>query len=159
MDSRVPVAAQLMAAFQEHRVPVLGVETVPAEKVNRYGIVEAELGEAGELRVRGLTEKPLPGETPSTLAIAGRYVLTPEVFKALRETEPGKNEEVQLTDALAGLLATVPMIALPIHGRRYDIGNKTDYLNTILAFASKKEEFAEILESFCEAFASGSQRR
>jgi UTP--glucose-1-phosphate uridylyltransferase len=148
IDAPVPVTRQLMDAFEEHRGPVLAVEDVPAEKVGRYGLVEGTPLGPGRIRVKKLVEKPLPGETDSTLAIAGRYVLTPEVFEALRATRPGRNEEIQLTDALAGMLDDVPMVALSIEGRRFDIGNKLDYLSTVLAFALKREEFAGVIRSF-----------
>jgi len=148
IDAPVPVTRQLMDAYEEHQAPVLAVEEVPAEKVSRYGIVEGTSLGPGRLRVRRLVEKPLPGETDSTLAIAGRYILTPEVFEALRATGPGRNNEIQLTDALAGMLEDGPMVAVSIEGRRFDIGNKLDYLNTILAFALKREEFAGVIKSF-----------
>ena len=148
MDAPVPVTRQLMDAYEEHRTPVVAVEDVPAEKVSRYGIVEGTPLGPGKLQVTRLVEKPLPGETDSTLAIAGRYVLTPEVFDALRATRPGRNNEIQLTDALAGMLEQGPMVAVSIEGRRFDIGNKLDYLNTVLAFALKREEFAGVIRSF-----------
>ena len=148
IDAPVPVTRKLMDAYEEHRAPVVAVEDVPAEKVSRYGIVEGTPLGPGTLRVNRLVEKPLQGETDSTLAIAGRYVLTPEVFDALRATRPGRNNEIQLTDALAGMLEQGPMVAVSIEGRRFDIGNKLDYLNTVLAFALKREEFAGVIRSF-----------
>jgi len=148
MDSPVPVTRQLMEAFDEHQAPVLAVENVPAEKVGRYGIVEGTPLSPGKLRVRRLVEKPSPGETDSTLAIAGRYVLTPEVFEALRQTKPGKNDEIQLTDALASMLEQGSMVAVSIEGRRFDIGNKADYLRTVLSFALERDDFSGVLQSF-----------
>ncbi len=159
IDAPVPVTRQLMDAYEEHQAPVLAVEEVPAEKVSRYGIVEGTSLGPGRLRVRRLVEKPLPGETDSTLAIAGRYILTPEVFEALRATGPGRNNEIQLTDALAGMLEDGPMVAVSIEGRRFDIGNKLDYLNTVLAFALKREEFAGVIESFVASLAAGKDDR
>ncbi len=148
IDAPVPVIRQLIQAYEEQPAPVLAVEDVPATKVGRYGIVEGTPLGDGRIRVDRLIEKPRPGETASTLAIAGRYVLTPEVFAALERAKPGRNDEIQLTDALAGMLPQSPMIAVPIQGRRYDIGDKLDYLSTILAFALKREEFAGTLRSF-----------
>jgi len=148
MDAPVPVTRQLMDVYEEHRGPVLAVEDVPAAKAGRYGIVEGTPLGPGEFQVSRLVEKPLPGETDSTLAIAGRYVLTPEVFEALQATGPGRNNELQLTDALASMVGQLPMVAVSIHGRRFDIGNKLDYLSTVLAFALKREEFAPVVESF-----------
>lgn len=148
MDAPVPVTRQLMDAFEEHGAPVLAVEVVPQEKVGRYGIVEGTPLRPGHCEVERLVEKPLPGETDSTLAIAGRYLLTPEIFDALAKTKPGRNGEVQLTDALASLVHVRPLVALTIQGRRFDIGNKLDYLRTVLAFALKRKEYAEVVESF-----------
>jgi UTP--glucose-1-phosphate uridylyltransferase len=148
IDARVPVTRRLIEAYEEHKAPVVAVDNVPADKVGRYGIVGATpLGDR-LYRVDRLVEKPLPEEAPSTLAVAGRYVLTPDVFGALDSVGPGKNDEIQLTDALASLLERTPIIAVPIDGQRYDIGNKLDYLKTVLAFALKREEFAEPLKAF-----------
>jgi UTP--glucose-1-phosphate uridylyltransferase len=148
IQADVPVTRQLIEAYERHGSPVLAVENVPAEKVSRYGIVEGRPLEGGHLRVERLVEKPEPKETDSTLAIAGRYVLTPDVFDALDATTPGKNNEIQLTDALAGMLADTSMVAVPFEGRRFDIGDKLDYLNTILAFALKRSEFKNVIQSF-----------
>ncbi len=148
IDAPVPVTRRLIEAYEEHHVPVLAVEEVPAEKVERYGIVEGSPLGDGVIRVERLIEKPRPGETASSMAIAGRYVLTPEVFTALESTKPGRNDEIHITDALASMLAQTSMVAIPIRGHRYDIGDKLDYLRTILAFALKREEFAEVVRSF-----------
>jgi UTP--glucose-1-phosphate uridylyltransferase len=151
MAAPMPVTGQLMEAYEEHRGPVLAVETVPIEKASRYGIVEGTPLGPGTHRVRRLVEKPRPGETDSNLAIAGRYVLTPEVFEVLRATKPGRNDEIQLTDALASMLEDTTVVAVSIEGRRFDIGDKLDYLNTVLAFALKREEFAGVIQSFLAA--------
>jgi UTP--glucose-1-phosphate uridylyltransferase len=148
LDGPKPTTRRLMEAHEEHGGPVLAVEDVPPEKVSRYGIVEGARLRPGLFWVHRLIEKPKPGQTDSTLAIAGRYVLTPEVFKALSNTKPGQDGEVQLTDALATMLKRLPIAAVPIKGQRYDIGNKQDYLNTILAFALKRKEYARVLRSF-----------
>jgi UTP--glucose-1-phosphate uridylyltransferase len=159
IDAPVPVTRQLIHAYEEHRAPVLAGEDVPAQKIGRYGIVEGTPLGDGRIRVEKLIEKPRPGETSSTMAIAGRYVLTPEVFDALEIAKPGRNDEIQLTDALAGMLAQTPMVAVPIQGRRYDIGDKLDYLSTILAFALKRDEFAGTIRSFITSLpdASGTE--
>jgi len=151
MDAPVPVTRQLMEAYEEHRSPILAVEDVAAERVGRYGIVEGTPLGPRQLRVERLVEKPLPGETTSTLAIAGRYVLTWEVFEALRATKPGKNDEIQLTDALASMLEQSPIVAVSIEGRRFDIGNKEDYLNTVLSFALERDDFAGVLRAFLDS--------
>jgi UTP--glucose-1-phosphate uridylyltransferase len=148
IDAPVPITRRSIEAYEEHGAPVVAVENVPADKVGRYGIVGATPYGDSLYRVDRLVEEPLPEEAPSTLAVAGRYVLTPNVFGALDTVGPGKNDEIQLTDALASLLERAPIIAFPIEGQRYDIGNKLDYLKTVLAFALKREEFAEPLKAF-----------
>jgi UTP--glucose-1-phosphate uridylyltransferase len=147
VDAPVPAIGQLAEAFEEHGTPVLAVEEVPQEKAQRYGIVEGEPLGGGLHRVQKLVEKPLPEESASTLAIAGRYILTSSVFEALSKTPPGRNGEIQLTDALAGMLGNTSMMAVAIQGRRFDIGNKEDYLRTILAYAGKNEEYREVLRT------------
>jgi len=154
IDAPVPVTRQLIEAYELEPAPILGVETVAAEKVARYGIVEATPLDDRRVRVDRLIEKPLHGETTSTMAIAGRYVLTPAVFEALQDVKPGRNDEIQLTDALARMLATTPMVAVPFEGRRYDIGDKLDYLRTILAFALKRNEFAQTIRSVLTSIAT-----
>jgi len=148
IDASVPVTRQLIHAYEQYRTPVLAVENVPKEKIGRYGIVEGTALPQGRLRVERLVEKPSPGETDSTLAIAGRYILPPEVFGALEATKPGKNNEIQLTDALAGMLLHTSMVAVPIEGRRFDIGDKRDYLHAILAFALARSEFRDVIRSY-----------
>ena len=148
IDAPVPVTRQLIDAYEKHGTSVLAVEDVPAEKVGHYGIVEGKKLDASHISVDRLIEKPTPGETTSTLAIAGRYVLTPDVFQALENTSPGRNDEIQLTDALAAMVQQAPMVAVSFQGRRYDVGDKTDYLKTILALAMKRDEFAATVRSF-----------
>lgn len=151
MDAPVPVTRQLMDVYEEHHTPVLAVEDVRPEQIRRYGIVEGVSLGPREYRIERLVEKPHPGETDSTLAIAGRYILTPEVFDALEATQPGRNDEIQLTDALAGMLGKTSMVAVSVEGRRFDIGNKQDYLRTVLAHALKREEFSEVIEEVLPA--------
>jgi len=134
-----------MEIYEEHKTPVLAVEEVRQEQVGHYGIVEGVPMGTRQFRVHRLVEKPHPGETDSTLAIAGRYILTPDVFEALEATKPGRNDEIQLTDALAAMLGEKSMVAVSIEGRRFDIGNKRDYLRTVLAYALKREEFADVV--------------
>jgi UTP--glucose-1-phosphate uridylyltransferase len=142
VDSVIPATQQLIDMYEQYRQPVIAVEEVPRDKVNRYGIVAVSpLGER-VFRVEGLVEKPSPDEAPSTLAVAGRYVLTPDIFPCIDRTPRGKNNEIQITDALVMLHQSQPMIAVKVEGRRYDIGNKLDYLETIVEFALKRKEFA-----------------
>jgi UTP--glucose-1-phosphate uridylyltransferase len=132
------------------------VQEVPHHEVNRYGIVSPRTISAGLHRVEGLVEKPSPAEAPSNLAVIGRYVLPPEIFPILRKTKPGKNGEIQLTDALLELAKKAPMFALEIQGQRYDAGDKLGFLIATVEFALKNPslgpEFNEYLQNRIRPF-------
>lgn len=127
---------------------VLAVEEVPADKVDRYGILEVEGDADGrEFRVKRIVEKPTIDEAPSCLAAAGRYVLVPEVFEVLATVKPGKNDEIQLTDALQILAEQGRLHAYRFEGKRYDVGNKLDYVLTTLEFALDREDLPGLREA------------
>lgn len=148
IDSVIPVTQQLIDAHEQYGQTVIAVETVPWEKVSRYGIAGGNNLNDRVLQLNELVEKPERDQAPSNLAIAGRYILTPEIFRALEKTPRGKGNEIQLTDALRILLKEEGIIAAILEGKRYDIGNKMDYLKTIVDFALKRKEFAEDFEEF-----------
>jgi UTP--glucose-1-phosphate uridylyltransferase len=148
VDSVIPATQQLLDMYEQYRRPVIAVEEVPLDKVSRYGIVGGKpLGER-VYEITELVEKPSPERAPSNLAVAGRYVLTPEIFACIEKTPRGRNNEIQITDALRLLLKTQPMIACKVDGKRYDIGDKLEYLKTIVDFALKREEFAGPFSEF-----------
>lgn len=142
IDSVIPVTQQLIDSYDQYRQTVIAVETVPWEKVSRYGIVGGVNLSDRTLQLNELIEKPEREKAPSNLAIAGRYILTPEIFKAIEQTARGKGNEIQLTDALRLLMKKENIIATTIEGTRYDIGNKLDYLKTTVDFALRRKEFA-----------------
>jgi UTP--glucose-1-phosphate uridylyltransferase len=148
MKSVIPVTQQLIDTYEQYQCSILGVETVPREKVSRYGILGGIKLSDHIMEVTELVEKPTPDEAPSNFAIAARYILTPEIYKALEETPRGKNNEIQITDALKILMLREKIIAYKFEGKRYDIGNKLDYLKTTIEFALEREEFAEPLMHF-----------
>jgi len=143
VDSVIPVTQQLMDIYDQYQSTVVAVEQVPADKVNRYGIVGGTLLKDTVMELNQLVEKPSVGQAPSDLAIAGRYILTPEIYKALEKTPKGKNNELQLTDALNMLLKSESVYSFTFEGIRYDIGNKLDFLKTTVDFALKRKEFAK----------------
>jgi UTP--glucose-1-phosphate uridylyltransferase len=151
IDSVIPVTQQLIDAFEQYSQTVIAVETVPAENVSRYGIVGGDKLSDRLVRLNQLVEKPDPKSAPSNMAIAGRYVLTPGIFRALEKTPRGKGNEIQLTDALQILLKEEGIIASVIEGKRYDIGNKLDFLKTTVEFALKRREFAADFGEFLRA--------
>lgn len=142
IDSLIPVTQQLIDSYEQYQQTVIAVETVPWEKVSRYGIAGGVNLSDKTIQLNELVEKPEREKAPSNLAIAGRYILTPEIFKAIEQTARGKGNEIQLTDALRLLMKKENIIATVIEGTRYDIGNKLDYLKTTVDFALKRKEFA-----------------
>lgn len=148
IDSVIPVTQQLIDTFEQYRQSIIAVEKVPQEKVSRYGIVGGKLISDKLIQLDEMVEKPDIKKAPSNLAIAGRYILTPEIFPALEKTTRGKGNEIQLTDALRILLKRENMIAQTIEGKRHDIGNKLDFLKTTIEFALKRKEFAGPLREF-----------
>ncbi|WP_020526921.1 UTP--glucose-1-phosphate uridylyltransferase GalU [Flexithrix dorotheae] len=155
IDSVIPVTQQLIDAYDLYKSTILAVETVPEDKVSRYGIVGGEKLSDNIMEVTQFVEKPPVGQAPSNLAIAGRYILTPEIFRALEQTPRGKNNEVQLTDALMLLSKREKVIADTIEGKRYDIGNKLDFLKTTVEFALRRKEFAEPFAEFLKETVKG----
>jgi UTP--glucose-1-phosphate uridylyltransferase len=148
IDSVIPVTQQLIDSYEQYGQTVIAVETVLRENVSRYGIVGGKKLSDKVIRLDQLIEKPTSKQAPSNLAIAGRYILTPEIFRALEKTPRGKGNEIQLTDALQILLKQEGIIATIIEGKRYDIGNKLDFLKTTVEFALKRKEFAKDFEKF-----------
>ncbi len=128
---------QLIAAAKKFGTAVIGLEEVPLEKVERYGIVGGTMLEPGVIKIDTLVEKPSKESAPSRLAVAARYVLTPAVFDCLDQTKPGKGGEIQLTDALSLLVKREPVHGVVLKSKRHDIGNPVDWLKTNLLFASR----------------------
>lgn len=147
-DEARPVTTQMLEIFARFQSPVVALEAVPREKVSRYGIVGGVEVEPGWLRLDQLVEKPSPEDAPSNLAIAGRYVFTEEIYTHIDRTPPGKNNEIQLTDAMASLLRERAMYGLRFDGKRHDIGNKLDFIKTNIEFGLKRPDIAPGLAAF-----------
>lgn len=148
VDSVIPVTQQLIDIYNQYRQTVIGVELVPDDKVSRYGIVGGKKISNSIYQLTELVEKPAVGKSPSNMAIAGRYILTPEIFKAINKTPRGKNNEIQLTDAMRILLGRESIYSYTIEGKRYDIGNKLDYMKTTVEFGLRRNEFKEPFYEF-----------
>ncbi len=145
IDAPTPCTKQLLEVFAHERCSVIAVERVPRDKVGSYGVIEVASSRGQLHEVGDLVEKPEVTKAPSDLAITGRYILTPAVFACLERTGPGKHGEVQLTDALRLLLKRERILALEFRGRRYDIGDKLDWLKATVELALKREEFGDEL--------------
>ena len=143
VDSEVPCLKQLIDCFNEYKTTILGVQTVAPENVDKYGIVDGIHIEDRVYKVKRLVEKPAIEESPSNVAILGRYIITPQIFEILENTKPGKGNEIQLTDALETLIKNEAMYAYDFEGRRYDVGDKLGFLQATVEFALKREELRE----------------
>lgn len=137
--SSPPCARELVDIYNKYEGSIIAVEEVEKEKIESYGIIDGELVEDSVYLIKDLVEKPKVKEAPSNLGIIGRYILTPEVFDCIAKTRPGVGDEVQLTDALRLLKDEQRVYAYIYDGKRYDIGNKLDWLKTTIEFAMKKE--------------------
>jgi UTP--glucose-1-phosphate uridylyltransferase len=148
IDGEPPVLRQMTEVFERHQSPVLAVQEIPREQTRQYGIVRTEPVVANLDRVIGIVEKPPPEAAPSTLAVVGRYILTPRIFHYLAQAKPGTGSEIQLTDAIAALLAEERVLAHRFKGTRYDCGSKLGYLQATVAYGRKHPEIGGAFERF-----------
>ena len=138
-----PIMRQMVDVFAKYQCSVLGVQDVPRSNTKQYGIVSSTNLEENIERVNGIVEKPKPENAPSTLAVVGRYILTPRIFHYLENVQPGAGGEIQLTDGIAELLKEEQLLAYRFDGTRYDCGSKLGYLQAQVAFGLRHEEVRE----------------
>ena len=143
IDAATPCLKQMADVYAERGGSVLGVETVPRTETDKYGIVATEEREGRVSRIKQIVEKPRPQNAPSTLAVVGRYVLSPTIFEKLERTGRGAGGEIQLTDAIADLLPEEPVYAYEFEGKRYDCGSKLGYLQATVEFGLKHESLGD----------------
>ncbi|MEU9358626.1 UTP--glucose-1-phosphate uridylyltransferase GalU [Streptomyces sp. NPDC048301] len=159
IDPRDPLLARMVEVQEREGGSVVALMEVEPSQIHMYGCAATEATtDSDVVRVTGLVEKPEPGEAPSNLAVIGRYVLDPSVFGILRRTEPGRGGEIQLTDALQ-LLAEDEKIGGPVHGvvfkgRRYDTGDRGDYLRAIVRLACEREDLGPDFRSWLRSYVS-----
>jgi UTP--glucose-1-phosphate uridylyltransferase len=153
IDSTEPAAGQLQQLFGQRQGPVVLVEEVDRSRVSRYGVIDAEQIEPRIYQVKDIIEKPTEQEAPSNLAIAGRYLFTPDIFEYISRTKPAKDGEIQLTDSMRMMVKDRPMYALVLDGKRCDIGNKEGFVKTNIEFALKRKDMAENLRQFIKELA------
>jgi UTP--glucose-1-phosphate uridylyltransferase len=149
IDAETPVLCQMTALFEQYGQSIVGVQDVPREQTNQYGVIQPQPMGVRIHRVSGIVEKPRPEVAPSTLGVVGRYIFTPELFDYLERTTPGAGGEIQLTDAIAAMLQDSPVLACEFQGQRFDCGSKIGYLKATVAYALRHpaiaDEFAEYL--------------
>jgi UTP--glucose-1-phosphate uridylyltransferase len=150
IDAAPGALSQMVDAFQQHGASVLCVENVPRESTGSYGIVSTTPLDERNERVRAIVEKPAPRDAPSTLAVVGRYILAPEVFRYLRNTKKGKGGEIQLTDAIEAMLAELPVIAHRFRGDRYDCGSKIGYMKAMVAYGRSHPEIGKAFATWLD---------
>ncbi len=148
VDSEVPCLKQMIDTYDEYRTSILGVQHVAMEDVSKYGIVAGKQVDDRIFKVKTLVEKPDKEQAPSNLAILGRYIINPAIFRYLENAQPGKNGEIQLTDSLCDLARVEPMYAYDFIGRRYDVGNKLGFLQATVEFALKREDLRIEFEAY-----------
>jgi UTP--glucose-1-phosphate uridylyltransferase len=140
VDAPVPCLKQLINVYNEYKTTVVGVQQVPQSEVSKYGIVGCKQVDDRVFKVKDLVEKPDLESAPSNIAILGRYIISPSIFKFLETTSPGKGGEIQLTDALRAMMEVEAMYAYEFFGRRYDVGNRLGYLMANVEFALKRDD-------------------
>ena len=143
MDSQPPAIARMGAIFEREPCSLLGVEEVPRDQTESYGIVTIERMQGDSAGIRSIVEKPKPAQAPSNLAVIGRYVLTPRVFELLAAVTPGAGGEIQLTDAISALLSEERALAVRLPGRRFDCGSKLGYLEATVENGVRHPETGE----------------
>lgn len=143
---KVPPIRKLIKFYEKFNGLIIGVKRVPKEKVNMYGIIKAEKIEKDIYEVVDLVEKPNINDAPSDIAIIGRYILTPSIFESIEKTKPGKDGEIQLTDAIKMLIGKEKIYAVEINEERFDVGDKIGFLKANIAFALKDKNLGDIIK-------------
>lgn len=159
LDSEPAVMRQMVDVYDYYKCSVLGVQQVPREDTRSYGIIDSKPLKEDLEAVHAIVEKPKPAEAPSTLAVVGRYVLTPRIFHHLAHLGKGAGGEIQLTDGIAALMAEEQVLAYRYEGKRYDCGSKMGYLEATLAMARKHPEVGDQFEQLLLAEAARIQPR
>lgn len=139
------ITNKLINLFKKYKASIIAVEEVLPDKVDRYGIIAGEKIEDNVYKINGMIEKPNKNEAPSNLAIFGRYLLTPAIFDCIEKTKPGRNGEVQLTDAMIRLLDKEPIYAYKVKGNRWDIGSREDWLKANIEISLQDKQIKENL--------------
>ena len=151
IDATPPAMCRMADIFHEKGCSLIGVEEVPRDQTQSYGIVTIDKMQGDSARMHSIVEKPRPAEAPSNLGVIGRYVLTPRIFDMLSEVQPGAGGEIQLTDGISALLRHESIYAVHLPGRRYDCGSKLGYLQATLEYGLRHpetgDEFSRYLKS------------
>jgi UTP--glucose-1-phosphate uridylyltransferase len=153
-DNGQSITAEMIRVYEQYQAPVVLLEEVDPKKVSRYGIVGGTMIDSQIVEINQLVEKPAVDQAPSNLAVAGRYILTPDIFECIDQTPRGKNNEIQLTDAMQLLLKRRRFYGLKLKGVRHDIGNKLDFVKTNILYAMKRRDMGEAIKKFIKDIAA-----
>jgi len=151
IDAQPTAMSRMAEIFTQTGSSLLGVEEVPRQQTQSYGIVTIDKMQGDSARIHSIVEKPKPAEAPSNLGVVGRYVLTPRIFEMLGEVVPGAGGEIQLTDAISALLAHERVLAVRLPGRRYDCGSKLGYLQATLEYGLRHPETGDDFARYLKA--------
>lgn len=154
IDATVPCLAQMGEVFEQQGASMVAVQPVPADQTDKYGIVKVRQTTGRVSEISQIVEKPKPADAPSNLAVVGRYVLTPRIFDLLESTPRGAGGEIQLTDAIAALLAEEKVLAYEFEGTRYDCGSKLGYLQATVEYALKHPALGKPFRAYLRQIAS-----
>jgi len=152
--SQVPCIKQLINLYEKYNSSIVAVQEIPPEKVSNYGVIQGKMINDVYL-VEGMVEKPEPGKAPSNLALLGRYIFEPGIFEALEKTPPAPNGELQLTDAIKGLIKSKAIYAHRIQGKWFTVGDRLEYLKTMVAFALERADIGPEFETYLRGLFSG----
>ncbi len=148
-NNAIPAIGQLIKCYEQYGLPVTGLERVPRERISNYGVVSGKMVANSVMQISGLVEKPRPEAAPSDLAIASRYLLTPEIFEYLKKSPAhGAAGEIYLTDALLMQSAANGLMGCIADAKRYDIGNKLEFLKATVEFGLQSEVYGEAFRKF-----------
>lgn len=136
-DSKIPALKQLIKQYERTGAPVIALHKIDKKDSQKYGMVKVSKKQGRLNKLKDLVEKPLPKNTPSNLAIAGKYIVTPELMKALESASPGKDKELRLIDGMKKLIKNSPIYGYETEGKRFDTGDKLGYLKAVIHFAKK----------------------
>ena len=152
IDGKVPVLKQMIGVYEQYKTNIIGVEHISSKDTTKYGIIEPRRISGRIYQVLSLAEKPEPAQAPSDLGVVGRYILMPQIFDVLEATPPGKNQEIQLTDALQLLLRQQAIYAYEFEGVRYDTGTPLGWLEATIAVALKHPDIGQELREYLRQF-------
>jgi UTP--glucose-1-phosphate uridylyltransferase len=151
IDGEPPIIKQMAEVFQQYQCSILGVQNVPREQTQQYGIVSSVPLASNIEEVNGIVEKPKPEDAPTTLGVVGRYILTPRIFDHLEKVQAGAGGEIQLTDGISALMREERMLAYRFSGTRYDCGSKLGYLKAMVALGLKHPEVGETFAAYLKS--------